>query len=399
MPIGNASNNAWEIRRYGEVNTYDGRDGVDSLSFDRLPRSYFNITQNADGSVNVDSVSGASALYRLKLISVELLYFSFGSEVVDLRTAFNTSDQPSVINGTVGNDTLAGTSRADSIAGLAGNDSISGGGGNDTLQGGDGADTLVGDAGDDVLSGGGGMDVARYGGTSAQYRLGFDSVAKQVFITDLQAGRDGADRMLDVEYLQFSNKTVTMTTQAHGSFSDLPPELYQFFIVAFGAAPGVEYLGQIADAYRGGATVKQIVGAFVSKSQFTDTYATTLSNVEFAQKLVENIVRTSAPAESKARAVKDIVDAIELAAFTRADVVFTVFGNLAKKPLQGDEWSGTAQQFLNQIAAAKFYTETMDQSTTDLATLRAAVSAVTHLTAVSTEEQIVTLIGQGLFGG
>jgi hypothetical protein len=80
-------------------------------------------------------------------------------------------------------------------------------------------------------------------------------------------------------------------------------------------------------------------------------------------------------------------------------VVYAVFGNLAKKPLQGDEWSGTAQQFLNQIAAAKFYTETMDQSTTDLATLRAAVSAVTHLTAVSTEEQIVTLIGQGLFGG
>jgi hypothetical protein len=41
----------------------------------------------------------------------------------------------------------------------------------------------------------------------------------------------------------------------------------------------------------------------------------------------------------------------------------------------------------------------MDQSTTEVATLRAAVSAVTHVTAVSTEDQIVTLIGQGLFGG
>ena len=398
MPVGNAANNAWEIRRYGEVNTYDGRDGVDSLSFERLPRSYFTITQNADGSVNVDSVSGASALYRLKLISVELLYFSFGSETVDLRTAFNTADQPSVINGTAGADTLTGTSRADSIAGLAGNDSMAGAGGADTLQGGDGDDTLSGDAGDDVLSGGAGLDVARYAGSSNQYLLGFDSVSKQVFVTDTQAGRDGADRMLDVEVLQFSNKSVTMTTKAHGSFADLPPELYQFFIVAFGAAPGVEYLGQIADAYRNGATVKQVVAAFVSKSQFTDTYAKTLSNTEFAQKLVDNIVRASAPAESKARAVKDIVDAMAVG-FTPADVVFTVFGNLAKKPLQGDEWSGTAQQFLNQIAVAKFYTETMDQSTTDLATLRAAVSAVTNLTAVSTDDQVVTLIGQGLFGG
>ena len=398
MPVGNAANNAWEIRRYGEVNTYDGREGVDSLSFERLPRVYFNITQNADGSVNVDSVSGASALYRLKLISVELLYFSFGSEVVDLRTAFNTADQPSVINGTGGNDTLAGTSRADSIAGLAGNDSISGAGGNDTLQGGDGDDTLSGDAGDDVLSGGAGLDVARYSGTSSQYRLGFDSVSKQVFVTDSQAGRDGTDRMLDVELLQFSNKQVTMTARAHTSFADLPPELYQFCIVAFGAAPGVEYLTQIGAAYRGGATVKQVVDAFVSKSQFTDTYPTSLSHSELAQKLVENVVRTSAPTESKAGAVKDIVDAMANG-LTVGGVVYAVFGNLAKKPLQGDEWSGTAQQFLNQIAVAKFYTETMDQSTTDMATLRAAVSAVTHVTAVSTEDQIVTLIGQGLFGG
>lgn len=398
MPVGSAANNAWEIRRYGEVNTYDGREGVDSLSFERLPRSYFTITQNADGSVNVDSVSGASALYRLKLVSVELLYFSFGSQIVDLRTAFNTSDQPSVINGTAGNDTLTGTSRADSIAGLGGNDSISGSGGNDTLQGGEGDDTMVGDTGDDVLSGGAGMDVARYNGTSNQYSLGFDTVAKQVFVTDLQAGRDGADRLLDVELLQFSNKTVTMTTKAHGSFADLPPELYQFCIVAFGAAPGVEYLSQIGDAYRSGATVKQVVDAFVSKSQFTDTYPTSLSQVELANRLVENVVRTSAPTESKARAIKDIVDAMANG-LTVGGVVYAVFGNLAKKPLQGDEWSGTAQQFLNQIAAAKFYTETMDQSTTDMATLRAAVSAVTHLTAVSTEEQIVTLIGQGLFGG
>ena len=53
MPVGNAADNAWEIRRYGEVNTYDGAGGVDSLSFERLPRSYFTITQNADGSVTV----------------------------------------------------------------------------------------------------------------------------------------------------------------------------------------------------------------------------------------------------------------------------------------------------------------------------------------------------------
>ncbi|MFM8511452.1 MAG: hypothetical protein ACKOCU_14235, partial [Betaproteobacteria bacterium] len=127
-------------------------------------------------------------------------------------------------------------------------------------------------------------------------------------------------------------------------------------------------------------------------------YPRSLSTTELAERLVETVVGTSASAASKTAAVKDIADAMANG-LSVGGVVYAVFGNLAKKPLQGDEWSSTAQQFLNQIAVAKYYTESMDQSTTDVATLRSAVSAVTHLSAVATEEQVVTLIGQGLFGG
>lgn len=398
MPIGNEANNTWEIRRYGEVNTYDGRGGVDSISFERLPRVYFNVTQNTDGSVNVDSVSGASAFYRLKLTNVEVLYFSFGQEVMDLRTAFGASDQANVINGTDGGDLLTGTSGADSISGMAGDDTISGAAGADTLSGGDGADVLSGQAGNDVINGGAGFDTARLSGSAAQYLLSFDAGSKQIIITDTQSTRDGADRLTGIETAQFSDRSVNVASQAHGSYADLPADLYQFFVVAFDAAPGVVYMDQIADAYRNGASVRQIVDAFVSKSQFTDVYATTLSHEELARKLVDNIVGTSASDESKGQAVKDIVGAMANG-LSVGGVVFAVFGNLAKQPLQGNEWSGTAQQFLNQIAVAKYYTETMDQSATDLATLRAAVSAVTHLTPASSDGEIVSLIGQGLFGG
>lgn len=398
MPIGNEANNTWEIRRYGEVNTYDGRGGVDSISFERLPRVYFNVTQNTDGSVNVDSVSGASAFYRLKLTNVEVLYFSFGQEVMDLRTAFGASDQANVINGTDGGDLLTGTSGADSISGMAGDDTISGAAGADTLSGGDGADVLSGQAGNDVINGGAGFDTARLSGSAAQYLLSFDAGSKQIIITDTQSTRDGADRLTGIETAQFSDRSVNVASQAHGSYADLPADLYQFFVVAFDAAPGVVYMDQIADAYRNGASVRQIVDAFVSKSQFTDVYATTLSHEELARKLVDNIVGTSASDASKGQAVKDIVGAMANG-LSVGGVVFAVFGNLAKQPLQGNEWSGTAQQFLNQIAVAKYYTETMDQSATDLATLRAAVSAVTHLTPASSDGEIVSLIGQGLFGG
>ena len=44
-------------------------------------------------------------------------------------------------------------------------------------------------------------------------------------------------------------------------------EAYQFFIVAFGAATGVEYMNQLNDAYNAGMTTKQIVNVYTTKPQ------------------------------------------------------------------------------------------------------------------------------------
>jgi len=43
-------------------------------------------------------------------------------------------------------------------------------------------------------------------------------------------------------------------------------DAYRFFAIAFGAAPGVEFMNQIALAYEGGAQTKQIVNEFTKKS-------------------------------------------------------------------------------------------------------------------------------------
>jgi hypothetical protein len=48
---------------------------------------------------------------------------------------------------------------------------------------------------------------------------------------------------------------------------------------------------------------------------------------------------------------------------------------------------------------AKYYTEVLNQSTTDRATLASAIAMVKADSDVSTEAAIVTLIGQGLLGG
>lgn len=86
MPIGGSGQDDWTVRITGEVNTYDGQGGVDALNFGRLSRSDFVITRNADGTISIDSIAGAAAYFRLRLINIELARFSNGTTVLDLRT-------------------------------------------------------------------------------------------------------------------------------------------------------------------------------------------------------------------------------------------------------------------------------------------------------------------------
>jgi len=75
------------------------------------------------------------------------------------------------------------------------------------------------------------------------------------------------------------------------------------------------------------------------------------------------------------------------------------FGNLASKPLSDPTWGGTAKQFANQVAVAKYYTDTLSQSTDDVTTLRSVMAAVTNTTDVSSTDAIASLIGVALLNG
>ena len=167
--------------------------------------------------------------------------------------------------------------------------------------------------------------------------------------------------------------------------------LYHFSVVAFSAAPGATFMGQMADAYNAGMTVKQIVEIFATKTQFTSTYADSMSNLDFATLLVANVVKDSASAATKAQAINDIVSALTV--WSRGDTIYQIFGNLANMPLNDPAWGNTALQFNNQTAVGKYFTEVMHNTTTDMPTLKAVIGSVTPTTDVSTPEHIATLIG------
>lgn len=257
-----------------------------------------------------------------------------------------------------------------------------------------GRNQITAGPGADVIHGGQGHDAVMLEGFAVDHDLVFAS--NQWRLTSKR--HLSVDSLTSVETLQFSDRLVIIETATHGSYAELPTELYQFFITAFDAAPGVTYMDQLAEAWRYGLSVKQIVDIFTTKPQFTSVYAPTLSTKDLATALINHIVKDSATPAYKAEAIQDIQNAMAIG-WTVGDVIYQVFGNLAHKPLTDVAWGNTAQQFNNEIAVAKYYTEVLNQSTTDLETLRDVMQPITASTDVSTDTAMAQLIGVALMTG
>jgi hypothetical protein len=252
---------------------------------------------------------------------------------------------------------------------------------------------LMGNAGNNRLDGGAGNDTAAWTGNAADYQV---SRSGNDWVVSARAGSGGTDVAVNIERLQFADRTVAVESSPHGSYADLPEALWHFFIVAFDAAPGVTYMDQLADASRFGMSVRQIVDVFTSKSQFTEVYPATLSNAQLGVALAENIIKDSASPQARAEAAADIQGALDIG-WSVGQMIYQVFGNLGAKAYDDPVWGGTALQFHNQIQVSKYYTEVLNQSTTDLSTLRAVIDPVTQFSDVSSEQALAALIGVALF--
>jgi len=105
---GTANNDTWAITDPGTY-IFNGLDGVDTLNFGTDPLSNYRIVRNPNGSVQVDSMSGASSSFQATLSNMEILKFSNGRDVIDLRTFFGDTTPP----------TLAFASPVDEAVGVA----------------------------------------------------------------------------------------------------------------------------------------------------------------------------------------------------------------------------------------------------------------------------------------
>lgn len=169
-------------------------------------------------------------------------------------------------------------------------------------------------------------------------------------------------------------------------------DLYRFFAIAFNAAPGVTYMNQLADAVQtGNMSVKEVVNVFTTKSEFTSVYPNFYTATQFANKMVDTVVGSSASDAAKTQAKADIVAALN-SGMSRGDVVYNIFNNLAAKAADDADWGNTSKQMANKVAVAQYYTEELLADTTNLSTLRAVIANVTPTTNVSSSAALQSVI-------
>lgn len=128
-----------------------------------------------------------------------------------LAEAFGSVEGDANWNGSADFDANGQIDAADLIWAAWGAQCLSGTFENDTLTGSPGDDLLTGFGGDDFLDGGDGTDTAAYTGAALGYFVSQDSTGRYI-VVDLQPadGNDGRDVLIDIEYLQFTDKTVNI---------------------------------------------------------------------------------------------------------------------------------------------------------------------------------------------
>ena len=379
--FGNDKDNTWTFQ-WAAVVTIDGLGGMDTLRLGTSKRTDYKLMQAEDGAIILESVSRASEVFKGTLYNIERLVFDNGKDVMELTAGGGLNK----VEGDGVNALITGTDAADHLVGTA-------------LD-----ERLVGGLGNDLLDGGAGIDTATYSAQAENYGLSWTKATgwKVTFDGPVAAvmpppPTEGTDALIGIERIEFADRTIHIDSAAVGLYSALPDALYHFFVVAFGAPPGVTYMNQLAEAYNAGMSVKAIVEVFITKPQFTDVYSLSLSDRELAQLLVANVIDNSATAAVKAEAVEDLVAAFGVG-MSRSDVIYTVFGNLANMPASDLKYGGVANLFRKQIEVSKTYTEYMEQSTDDLTTLKSVLGAMSVNSATDSQEQRVDLILAGLMG-
>ncbi|MBJ7446102.1 MAG: hypothetical protein JHC81_01095, partial [Brevundimonas sp.] len=186
----------------GGVDILDGRDGDDQIDGGEGDDVLHGGrgTDSLNGGTGDDTLRGGAGADNLNG-GGGLDTADYGDALSAVRLDLSLTGVQNTLGG--GMDTLSGIER---LAGSAHDDVLLGTSGANILFGADGDDLLEGRGGSDLLDGADGVDTAGFSGARANYTLSWtDDADDGVTVT----GTDGTTRVMNVEWLRFSDQTVS----------------------------------------------------------------------------------------------------------------------------------------------------------------------------------------------
>lgn len=166
----------------------------------------------------------------------------------------------------------------------------------DGMTGTNGNDTFTARAGDELINGRGGTDTLNLNGNQTHYTL--ELSPDGITLTD-RTGRDGSDALQSIERLDFdsgasSSGDFVFNVDAFDGIAQLSAEelaqVVELYIAYFNRAPDAGGLAFWGNAYADGLSLEAMAALFIDQDETRAAYPDTMSDVDFALAVYQNVL-------------------------------------------------------------------------------------------------------------
>lgn len=173
-------------------------------------------------------------------------------------------------------------------------------------------------------------------------------------------------------------------------------EILQLVQAMFSASPGVMYFNECAAVIQQGASILQLADLLSTSVAFRQYYPEFLTNRQFVERFIENLVGSSAMAADKIEVSDFLVSQIEHN-WSRGEAIWWSAAALAAVSDTNIQWNTASRQFNNKLTVSEYYTVTQEMSSENLTMLQGVTAMVTS-DAITVQAAIARIDSQMQFG-
>ncbi|MEX1196380.1 MAG: hypothetical protein WEB57_00785 [Pseudohongiellaceae bacterium] len=146
-------------------------------------------------------------------------------------------------------------------------------------------------------------------------------------------------------------------------------------VAVWNAAPGAANLSELAVQFNNGASFEEIAESLTQSEIFTNEYPAFLTNEEFAEEFVANVVGGQVSADDEQWAVDQITGQLNGGA-SHADVIIGAIEALNEVPADDENWGNAAAAFNNKVEVATYFSVELEKDGSSMADLKAVIADV-----------------------